>query len=200
MKRELEHFYIGDSYGGNQDWFRSFMMRIGGCGAETACDSSIYFTLHRGVKGIYLFNPNWLTRDDYVTFAHVMERYLWPRMGGIDTPDIYMEGYSRYLSDCGVHDITMEKLEGTEPYEKAAEAVKGQIDAGLPVPMLVLRHKNRAFKDYVWHWFLLNGYEETEDDLLVKAVTYSEYKWLSLRALWDSGHEKKGGLVLYRQG
>ena len=30
MKRELHHFYIGRSYGGNQDWFRTFMMRLGG--------------------------------------------------------------------------------------------------------------------------------------------------------------------------
>ena len=52
MKRELEHFYIGASYGGNQDWFPTFMMRIGGCGAETACDSSIYFAMHRGIDGI----------------------------------------------------------------------------------------------------------------------------------------------------
>ena len=50
MRRELEHFMIGYSYGGNQDWFRTFMMRLGGCGAETACDSSLYFALHRGVK------------------------------------------------------------------------------------------------------------------------------------------------------
>ena len=33
MKRELDHFYIGRSYGGNQDWFRTFMMRLGGCAA-----------------------------------------------------------------------------------------------------------------------------------------------------------------------
>ena len=52
MRRELEHFYIGYSYGGNQDWFRTFMMRLGGCGAETACDSSLYFALHMGVEGI----------------------------------------------------------------------------------------------------------------------------------------------------
>ena len=45
MKKELEHFMIGASYGGNQEWFRSFMMRIGGCGAETACDSCLYFAL-----------------------------------------------------------------------------------------------------------------------------------------------------------
>ena len=52
MRRELEHFMIGNSYGGNQDWFRTFMMRIGGCGAETACDSSLYFAIHKGVEGI----------------------------------------------------------------------------------------------------------------------------------------------------
>ena len=52
MKRELEHFSIGASYGGNQDWFPTFMMRVGGCGAETACDSSVYFALHRGLSKI----------------------------------------------------------------------------------------------------------------------------------------------------
>lgn len=36
MKRELEYFRIGGSWGGNQSWFFDFMMRIGGCGAVTA--------------------------------------------------------------------------------------------------------------------------------------------------------------------
>ena len=42
MKRELEYFRIGGSWGGNQSWFFDFMMRIGGCGAVTACDCCIY--------------------------------------------------------------------------------------------------------------------------------------------------------------
>ena len=74
MKRELEHFSIGRSYGGNQDWFRTFMMRIGGCRAETACDSSLYFALRRGVEGIYPFDKDRLTKSDYVDFAHIMEK------------------------------------------------------------------------------------------------------------------------------
>ena len=64
MRCELEHFNIGDSYGGNQDWFPTFMMRIGGCGAETACDSSIYFALHRGLRKIAPENPSELTREE----------------------------------------------------------------------------------------------------------------------------------------
>ena len=74
-----------------------------------------------------------------------------------------------------------------------------QIDAGYPVPTLVLNHKDKSMKDYVWHWFLINGYEKQNesDDLLIRTVTYSEYQWISLKRLWDTGHDVKGGFVLY---
>ena len=198
MKRELEHFYIGRSYGGNQDWFRTFMMRIGGCGAETACDSSLYFALRRGVDGIYPFDLKDLSKHDYIEFAHMMEKYLWPRMTGIDRLDIYVKGYAEYLSDRGVTGISMDTLDGSETYEKAAATVKKQIDEGYPIPTLILNHKERALKDYVWHWFLINGYEEKDGTMMVKTVTYSGYQWFDLRTLWDTGYNNKGGFVLYR--
>lgn len=200
MKRELEHFMIGYSYGGNQDWFRTYMMRLGGCGAETACDSSLYFAIHKGVNGIYPFDLNHLSREDYVEFAHMMEDYLKPRMSGINRPEIYVEGYSKYLQDRGVSDICMDILEGNAPYEDAAAAVKRQIDAGYPVPTLILNHKDKDLKDYVWHWFLINGYEDAGDTIMVKAVTYSWYQWLDFRRLWETGYESRGGLVLYNKG
>ena len=92
MKKELPHFNIGASYGGNQDWFPTFMMRIGGCGAETACDSSMYFALHRGLSKIAPENYRALGRDEYVDFAYVMKPYLSPRMTGIDRLDIFVDG------------------------------------------------------------------------------------------------------------
>lgn len=198
-RRELEHFYIGNSYGGNQGWFRSFMMRIGGCGAETACDSSLYFALNLGIEGIYPFDVHRLSKRDYVDFAHIMEKYLWPRMSGIDRTEIFVDGYAKYLRDRGVDSVSMTTLEGTEPYEAAAEAVIRQIDAGYPVPTLILNHRDRKYADYNWHWFLINGYEVSDDQstVLVKAVTYSSYEWLDLRRLWNTGHIRRGGLVLF---
>ena len=199
-RKELEHFYIGDSYGGNQDWFRSFMMRIGGCAAETACDSSLYFALHKGIDGIYPFDKTCLTRNDYVDFAHRMEKYLWPRMSGVNRTDLFIDGYANCLKDCGVGCIRMQSFSGDEPYEKAADALMRQIDAGYPVPALILNHRDKSMKDYVWHWFLINGYDDTQDgqdELLIRTVTYSEYQWISLRKLWNTGCDLKGGLVLY---
>lgn len=199
MKKELPHFQIGDSYGGNQDWFPTFMMHIGGCGAETACDSSIYFSLYKGLGGIAPAHAGQLTKQNYIDFAYEMKPYLSPRMSGIDRLDLYIDGYSQYLKDRGESRISMIGLDGKESYETAAEALISQIDAGYPIPTLVLNHKNRSLKDYVWHWFLINGYDLGDDGFLqVKAVTYSKYEWLDFRALWDTGHEKRGGLILYR--
>ena len=199
-RRELEHFYIGNSYGGDQGWFRSFMMRIGGCGAETACDSSLYFALNLGIEGIYPFDVHRLSKRDYVDFAHIMEKYLWPRMSGIDRTEIFVDGYAKYLRDRGVDSVSMTTLEGTEPYEAAAEAIRRQIDAGYPVPTLILNHRDRRLADYNWHWFLINGYDvQDQGTMLVKAVTYSSYEWLDLRRLWDTGHIRRGGLVLFSE-
>ena len=197
MKRELEHFYIGSSYGGNQDWFPTFMMHIGGCGAETACDSSVYFALRRGLKTIAPENAEALTKSDYVRFAYKMKPYLSPRRTGIDRLDIYIDGYAAYLRDCGETRLAMTPFDGTEPFEAARAAVMQQIDRGFPVPTLILNHRDKTFRDYVWHWFLINGYDETDTAFLVKAVTYSHYEWLDLRALWDTGYERRGGFVLY---
>ncbi len=198
MKHELEHFSIGESYGGNQDWFPTFMMRVGGCGAETACDSSIYFALHRGLSELVPVHAEALTKEEYIDFAYAMKPYLSPRASGIDRLEIYMDGYAAYLYDRGETRLTMSPLDGSESYETAKAAVIRQIDAGYPIPTLVLNHRNKRYKEYVWHWFLLNGYNDTDDAFLVKAVTYSRYEWLDLRTLWDTGYERRGGFVLYR--
>ena len=128
----------------------------------------------------------------------MMEKYLWPRLSGIDKLSIYTEGYAKYLSDRGVTCISMDTLDGSVPYETAAAIVKKQIDAGYPIPTLILNHKDRSLKDYVWHWFLINGYDETDGEMMVKTVTYSGFQWFDLRKMWDTGYNNKGGFVLYR--
>ncbi len=196
MKKELPHFNIGASYGGNQDWFPTFMMRIGGCGAETACDSSMYFALHRGLSKIAPENYRALGRDEYVDFAYVMKPYLSPRMTGIDRLDIFIDGYSQYLRDRGEDSLSMTEFSGDEPYDSAKSAVIRQIDGGYPIPTLILNHRDKRYEDYVWHWFLINGYDDT-NGFYVKAVTYSGYEWLSLKDLWNTGYLRRGGFVLF---
>ena len=91
----------------------------------------------------------------------------------------------------------MRPLYGNRSAAEAESALKGQIDKGLPVPCLLLKHKKRSFKDYEWHWFLLTGYEIQQNTCMVKAVTYGSWEWLDLGELWDTGFQRRGGLVVY---
>ncbi|MGN1014553.1 MAG: hypothetical protein ACI4PM_04245 [Butyricicoccus sp.] len=195
--RELNYFTIDRCYGGYQEWFTDRWMRIGGCGAVAACDSCVYLAREKGLEHIYPYDRNRLTREDYLAFAKVMRPYLRPRMGGIDTLELYIHGFGRYLREHGEYRLHMNGIHGSEPVQTAEQVMMKQIDAGLPVPCLTLRHKNPDLADYVWHWYMLTGYQQADDLFLVKAVTYGEWRWLDFRQLWDTGYRKKGGLIQY---
>lgn len=59
----------------------------------------------------------------------------------------------------------------------------------------MLRHKDKKFTDFVWHWFLCIGYEETDNNFLITVTTYGEATTFSLNELWNTGYEEKGGLI-----
>lgn len=199
MKRELDFFTIEGDYGFKQDRFLDPMMKLGGCAAVTACDASIYFDLYRHTDHLYPYGVHNLTRRDYVSFSKQMKPYLKPRRGGVDKLELFIDGYGRFLQDRGDRRIGMRPLPGETNFKDSWAALKKQIDRGFPIPCLTLRHKNPAYDDYIWHWFLLTGYEEVPrtEAPLVKAVTYGEWKWINFAGLWDTGEARRGGLILF---
>lgn len=194
--KELPLFKIGNYYGYNQELFSDHWMNIGGCGAVTACDVSIYMALHYQKKALYPFDVHHLNAADYIRFSQVMKPFLRPREGGIDTLQLWIDGYQSYLDYVGETDVVMRGVSGTCSFQQMEEAVRQAVDRYMPVPYLNLRHINPNLQDYVWHWFWLAGYEEFEDDFMVKLVTYGCYRWLPLRELWDTGYVRKGGIIL----
>lgn len=198
-KKELDYFYIENAYGGNQDWFYDYMMRMGGCGAVTACDSCIYLDLYKNTNHLYPFDVGRLTKKDYINFSKIMKPYLHPRWSGIDTLELYMDGFGKYLSEYGDGKPLMKPYYGTQDVPGARQSVVHQIDKGFPVPFLLLKHTGASFRFYEWHWFLLTGYVTFADTFMVKAVTYGSWQWLDLNALWDTGYKKKGGMILFEE-
>lgn len=198
MKKELPYFKIEDSFGGNQDWFRDPMMHLGGCGAAAACDVCINTALYDNKAHLYPYDTKKLGKEDYIKFAMKMKPYLRPRIHGIDTLEIFMDGFQDYLKDVGDQDLQLTGCPGDVSVKEAVREVKTQIDRGIPIPFLLLKHEDVNYKDYVWHWFMLVGYEEFEDDFYVKTATYGGYRWISLHGLWNTGYERKGGMVLVK--
>lgn len=198
MKRELDYFTIEGAYGGNQDWFTNVVMNMGGCAAATACDCCIYLALRKGAEKLYPYSVQELTKDNYIAFSQKMKPYIRPRIGGVKKLEWFLKGFESYVKDAAGDTLRVKlaAFSGENSYEKARDMIRSQINAGYPIPYLLLRHKKaEKYKEYIWHWFLLVGYEETEDDMLVKTATYGESTIFPLRELWDTGNREKGGMV-----
>lgn len=195
MKKELDYFMIDTAVGGNQEWFKNVVMYIGGCAAATACDCCVYLALRRGKAHLYPGDVHSLTKEDYIAFSQKMKPYIRPRVGGVKELSMFTEGFGRYLEDCGEVAIALKAFSGKHMVEEAAAFIRERIDAGYPVPYLMLKHKENRYKDFVWHWFLCYGYEERADGMDITVATYGEKYVLPLKELWDTGYEEKGGLI-----
>lgn len=199
MRKELDYFYIDGAYGGVQDWFSDYWMKLGGCAAVTACDCSIYFSLFSNKK-LYPFDQKNISKKDYINFSKIMKPYLRPRISGIDRLSIYLEGFRKYLVDKGEESLKLDPWSGENRLETTKNVIKHQLENNFPIPYLLLKHRDKEFDDYTWHWFLITGYEELEDSFLVKVVTYGSACWLNFDKLWDTQYSKKGGFIIFRDG
>lgn len=198
MKRELDYFCIEGRFGGRQSWFWDPIMRMAGCAAIAASDSCISLANTFGLKRLCPYAPEQLTKRTYMRFAqHMKKGYLFPKFNGISRLELYIEGMRHYLDDVGEDHLSMTPLSGHAPVAEAARAIRAQLNRDILVPCLTLRHQDKKLDDYIWHWFLLTGYEDRPDGLWIRATTYGDSNWLSLNRLWDTGFEERGGLILY---
>ena len=158
-KVELPYFNVGKNYGSNQSWMMDPWMHLGGCAALTTCDVFIYMSMYKGRKDLYsLKSPSQreLDRKAYSKFAMSVKLYLEPRRTGIKDLKTYTDGVELYLKDTDVEDIELKSIEGSEPYEKIRMAVEESINKGMPLAYLMLKHKDKAFEFFEWHWFIVN--------------------------------------------
>lgn len=194
-KKTLNYFMIEDAPGGNQDWFPEWDLNKGGCGDVTACDVCIYLARREKFRKLYPFDINHLSRNDFIRLARIMKPYLSPRYHGIDFLETYICGFQDYIHDAKISSLRLEGLSGNVSYEIFRDAIIDQIDRNIPVPFLMLNHKDKILDDFEWHWFNLAGYEVIGDDVRVQTVTYGEYQWFSLRTMHDTGYSRKGGII-----
>ena len=197
-RKILSYFNIDGTPGGNQDWLTEWDMNMGGCGAVTACDVCIFLSRQDEYRSLYPFNPERLSRSDFVKFSSIMKPYLAPRYHGIDLLETYICGFYDYMASVKNNSLVLEGVSGSVPYEIFADAITNQIDRNFPVPFLLLNHKNSMLDDFQWHWFNLAGYEEADGVTRVMTVTYGEYQWFKLRDIYETGYDRRGGMIRIR--
>ena len=194
-RKILGYFTIDNAPGGNQDWLPEWDMNMGGCAAVTACDTCVFLSRREKFRSLYPFSPENLSRSDFIKFASIMKPYLSPRYHGIDFLETYICGLYDYMASAGNNSLILEGISGSIGYDDFAGAITDQIDRDFPVPFLLLNHKKPELDDFQWHWFNLAGYEENGSGINILTVTYGEYQWFSLRDVYETGYERKGGII-----
>ena len=201
LKKVLDYFTIEGTPGGNQDWLIEWDMNMGGCAAVTACDVCIFLAklLPEKFASLYPFYVEKLSRTDFVNFASIMKPFLYPRYHGIDFLETYICGFYDYLKKINNNSLILEGISGNVNYEIFSEAVINRLDNNFPVPYLMLHHRDKKLDDFEWHWFNLAGYEKINGDINVLTVTYGEYQWFSLKNMYETGYERRGGIIKISQ-
>lgn len=223
IEKNIDYFEIEGTPGGNQEWCTDFWMYLGGCGALAACDLSICLARNYGLTRCYPADAWNLTKKDYVDFSTKMKPYIHPRIGGVTKLSMFTNGCGQYLKDCGYY-AEFETLDGDKSYEEAKVFVEKAIERNLPVIYLMLRHRDKEFKDLNWHWFCITGYKikkeqvnnnkikahfiqkdsiqvnevensQIEEKVYLNYHTYGEVLSVDFKRLWNTGMYKRGGIV-----
>lgn len=190
----IDYFNIEGTPGGNQEWCSDFWMYLGGCAALAACDLSICLSKNLNKKECCPYNPEMMTKKEYVDFAMIMKPYIHPRMGGVSKLSIFTDGYGRYLKDQG-YETVFDVCSGESSFEEACHFVKKTLKRNLPIAFLLLRHRDKSLKDLNWHWFMITGYHIKDNRIILNYHTYGEEQEVDFRLLWNTGMYRKGGMV-----
>ncbi len=195
---ELEFVNIVGSYGGDQHWLPTFLMRLGGCSTVTAAEACLYLAARHGLTALYPGDPASVSRNEFVSFAAKMFKYVYPRMRGLTDLALYAQGIEQYAKTAGVS-LSFEFCAGSKPYDKAEKFLREAIDNNCCLQCLLLEHEDErgdeSLRELTWHWFTLTGYIERGDGLYAVYATYGRRGEFLFKRLWETGREPKGGLI-----
>ena len=197
MKKELDYFRVDNWIGGNQDRVIDPILHFAGCAAIAASDSCVFLSRYFGRTALYPSPSDHLTKKEYTALLRRMKKYLHPQKYGIDNVRQFILGFRNYLNDAGESGLWAEEYSTHHSEADGITVIRRQIDSGILVPFLMLRNRDKSLSWYDWHWFLVTGYEDREDGFYIRVTTYGTHIWLALHRLWETGFDKKGGLVIY---
>ena len=195
-KNELKFFLIdGKYYGGDQNWSNHKWMKLGGCSTVSFCEACICLAgTFRKLRGLYPYDPIHVKKQEFMDYFKMVFQYVYPGIGGLSSIERFKRMAQSFVDTRDIN-VGFNCLSGSAAYEDAESFIVGHIDQGYPVMYLMLKHKDRAFEDYEWHWFTVTGYERAYNGLRVEFATWGEKHSFMLENAWDTRKTMKGGLV-----
>lgn len=176
--------------GCSQEWYKNKWRQMAGCGPTAASNIVIYK------------NKNKINKDKAVEIMDDLWNYVTPTLKGVNTTEIFYEGFKKYAADKGINayfkvlDIP-KKTELRPACEMMVDFIEESLDNDVPVAFLNLCNGEEKTLDK-WHWVTIISME-FEDDKCSSSVEILDegmVKKIDI-PLWYRTTTLGGGLVSF---
>lgn len=181
-------------YGGDQHWFRTPFRRLAGCAPTSGANLAAFMRI--GTEPDFVTeegDPVWLM-SHFQNLMDAMYEYLKPGFHGFPHSTIYQDHFLKFAADHGVK-LTTTRRKGWPTEDEAFSFVKENIDGGIPVILLVLKHTAQEIEEDTWHWMTITGYSDVRREILLS--NYGRRQWMRVDAVFMPGVENDVKLLTF---
>ncbi|MBQ1376159.1 MAG: hypothetical protein IIY69_07745 [Clostridia bacterium] len=183
-------------FGGDQEWYRTRLQRLAGCGATTGSSIFMYEKRKRGAE-VY-------TKKEFLSLMNEMWECITPGNRGVDSVDMFAAGFEKFLKGKSIPHEGRRALEVPQnKHKRPSKAVafaflKEALENDTPVAFLNLGCGMERRLDS-WHWVTITGLKflANLDMLHVEIADEGMKKTIDL-GLWLETTDLGGGFVYYK--
>ena len=173
-------------YGGNQEWYKTYLKRLSGCGPTTASNIVMYEIRKNNIS----FNKN-----DFLRLMNSMWNYITPGIMGVNKADMYIKGFNKYIEN---HDINLNNYKhyhfdkNNINKDELYNFLKTALEDDHPIAFLNLDNGNEYLLE-AWHWVMIVGIDK---DLKTTICDNGYLKEIDLN-LWIDTTNSYGDFIYY---
>lgn len=183
----INYLLVDNYYGGNQDWYNSYLKRLAGCGPTTAATITMY--------ELNKINYHRYTKNEFILLMNDLWNYITPGMMGVDKVEKYKTGYDKYLasSNLNIKNSKILILDNSN-LEEIENYLLEAIETNHPVAFLNLDNGNIKEIDS-WHWTTIVSIEKINDNIWVEICDEGFLKKINLSEWFKTS--SKGSFIYY---
>lgn len=183
------------SYGADQNWYSSWIRRMGGCGPTAASNLLWYLAVTRPSRCGNFFDGDGTQRKDMLRLMDRVWQYVTPGMRGVDKASMLAGGGKRFAADCGAKiEARILEIPSDSRKRPTEETVLGFLSNAFydNLPVAFLNLSNGALTNLdTWHWVTLVA---VDDELQAEMYDQGRRQSIDL-SLWLRTTNKGGAFV-----
>ncbi|HEY8805599.1 MAG TPA: hypothetical protein VIM42_10950, partial [Clostridium sp.] len=133
-----------------------------------------------------------VNKKDFTMHMVEIRKYVKPGIFGLTSVNKFSDAVLAFSKIRGVSLTSHILDEKTDSIQEAINFIFEALSQRLPIAILVLKHQNKEFKEYTWHWMTITGLNlnPQSNKCYISVSTYGERREIDLDLLWNQRRSK----------